>query len=66
MRYEISSKLANVDDLPKTLNSADMETAHRIQTLRQHLREIHEQEKAEEKEASLTTRLARLWKRVEY
>ena len=66
MRYEISSKLADVDDLPKTLNPVDTEAAHRIQTLRQHLREIHEQEKAEEKDASLTTRLAKLWKRIEH
>ena len=34
--------------------------------LREHLREIHEQEKQEVKESTLATRLANLWKRVEY
>jgi hypothetical protein len=66
MRYELSSKLTDIEELPKPDNQADKETAHRIQTLRQHLREIHEQEKKEEKEASLATRLSKLWKRVEY
>ncbi len=66
LRFELSSKLADVNELPKSENQADKETAHRIQTLREHLREIHEQEKSEEKEATLATRLAKLWKRVEY
>lgn len=66
LRFELSSKLESIDEMPKSHNSADRETAHRIQTLRQHLKEIHEQEKKEEKEASLTTRLAKLWKRTEY
>jgi DNA repair exonuclease SbcCD ATPase subunit len=66
LRFELSSKLAAIEEMPKSENNADRETAHRIQTLRQHLREIHEQEKKEEKEASLTTRLAKLWKRTEY
>ena len=67
LRFELSSKLESMDEgMPKSNNTADRETAHRIQTLRQHLREIHEQEKQEEKQASLTTRLAKLWKRTEY
>ncbi|TWT83803.1 Chromosome partition protein Smc [Planctomycetes bacterium CA13] len=66
LRYELSSKLAKVEELPKSDCTADTETAQRIQGLRQHLREIHEQEKAEEKEASIVTRLTKLWKRVEY
>ena len=66
LRFELSSKLADFEELPKTENHGDKETAHRIQTLREHLREIHEQEKKEDKEASLATRLAKLWKRVEY
>lgn len=65
LRYELSSKLSAIEEVPKT-NHADRETSERISTLRQHLREIHAQEKKEEKEASLTTRLAKLWKRVEY
>ena len=66
LRFELSSKLAAIEEMPKVVNQADRETAQRIQTLREHLREIHEQEKQEEREASITTRLAKLWKRVEY
>ncbi|MCG8649063.1 MAG: hypothetical protein MI861_04485, partial [Pirellulales bacterium] len=66
MRFELSNQVADIDQMPKTENSLDKETAHKIRTLREHLREIHEQEKQEAKEASLATRLARLWKRVEY
>lgn len=66
MRFEISSKIKDVEEMPKSENAQDRETAARIQTLRQHLREIHEQEKQEEREAPLTSRLKKLWKRVEY
>jgi pSer/pThr/pTyr-binding forkhead associated (FHA) protein len=66
MRFELSSKLTDVEALPKTQNPVETETANRIQALRAHLREIHEQEKLEEKEAPLTKRLAKLWRRVEY
>ena len=66
LRFELSSKLSAIEELPKPENQADKETTHRIQILREHLREIHEQEKLAEKEAPLTTRLAKLWKRVEY
>ena len=59
-------KLSEIEELPKAENQADKETAHRIQTLREHLREIHEQEKQEERDLPLTARLAKLWKRVEY
>ncbi len=69
MRFELSNQLKEIDEIdeiPKNENQADKETAHRIQTLRQHLREIHEQEKQEERDAPLTARLKKLWKRVEY
>jgi pSer/pThr/pTyr-binding forkhead associated (FHA) protein len=66
MRFELSSKLTDVEALPKTENPVETETSNRIQALRAHLREIHEQEKLEEKEAPLTKRLAKLWRRVEY
>ncbi len=65
LRYELTEKLTAINELPKSENTLDQETAHRIQTLRQHLREIHDQEKQEEREAPLTKRLAKLWKRVE-
>jgi chromosome segregation ATPase len=66
MRYELSSKLAEIEQVPKTKNEADQETGQRIRALREHLREIHEQEKQEFKEPTLATRLSGLWKRVEY
>lgn len=66
MRFELSKKLADVQELPKSASPADAETSHRIQALRDHLREIHELERKEEKEASLTMRLSKLWKRIEH
>ncbi len=66
LRYELSSKLAEIEQVPKASNRADQETGQRIRALREHLREIHEQEKLEVKESTLATRLASLWKRVEY
>jgi hypothetical protein len=66
LRFELSSKLTEIEHLPKDQNLEDKETAHRIRALREHLKEIHEQEKLEEKDAPLTKRLAKLWKRVEY
>ncbi|MGV3482846.1 MAG: FHA domain-containing protein [Planctomycetaceae bacterium] len=65
MRFELSKKLVEVDELPRASSAADVETSHRIRALREHLLEIHEQEKQAEKESSLTTRLAKLWKRTE-
>ena len=68
LRFDVSSKLADIEDLPKQENATDRETATRIHALRQHLREIHEQEKqeaSEVKETSLTNRLAKLWNRVQ-
>ena len=66
MRFELSNKLSDIDEIPKAENQLDTETAFKIRTLREHLREIHEQEKQEAKEATITTRLSKLWKRVEY
>jgi len=65
LRYELTEKLSAIEELPKSENRADQETSQRIQALRQHLREIHDQEKIEEREAPLTKRLARLWKRMD-
>ena len=66
LRYELSSKLTQIEQMPPSENRADQETGQRIRALREHLREIHEQEKDEVKESTLATRLAKLWKRVEY
>ncbi len=66
LRFELSNRLSGIEELPKNENEADRETALRLQTLRQHLREIHEEEKREAKQASLATRVKKLWNRVEY
>ena len=66
LRFELSNRLTGLEELPKAQNDADRETALRLQTLRQHLREIHEEEKREAKQASLATRVKKLWNRVEY
>ena len=66
LRFELSRKVADVESLPKEANDVEIENAGKIRALREHLREIHEREKKEEAEATLTSRLAKLWKRVEY
>ena len=66
LRFELSSKVADVESLPKEANESEIENSGKIQALREHLREIHAQEKRDEVEVSLTSRLAKLWKRVEY
>jgi DNA repair exonuclease SbcCD ATPase subunit len=65
LRFELTAKLSAIEELPKPENNADNETSARINALRQHLREIHEQEKQAEREAPLTRRLVKLWKRVD-
>lgn len=66
LRFELSSKLAAIEEIPKEENMADKEIAFRIRTLRDHLKEIHEQEQADRKEETLATRIGKLWKRMEY
>lgn len=66
MRYDLSNKLAEIEQGPTSGNRSDLETDQRIRALREHLREIHDQEKQEAKEASLATRISNLWKRTEY
>ncbi|WP_153556278.1 FHA domain-containing protein [Roseimaritima sediminicola] len=68
LRFEVSSKLADFESLPKTQTGADKEAATRIHALREHLREIHQQESAADsvrREASLSGRLSRLWNRLQ-
>jgi chromosome segregation ATPase len=66
LRFELSRKVADVESMPKDDRGQDDEASQKIKALRQHLREIHEQEKKDAPETTLTTRLAKLWKRVEY
>jgi pSer/pThr/pTyr-binding forkhead associated (FHA) protein len=41
------------------------ETALKLRALRQHLNEIHEEERAEREERKLSTRISKLWRRLE-
>jgi DNA repair exonuclease SbcCD ATPase subunit len=45
--------------------SAADETTLKLQVLRQHLNQIHEEERAEKEERKLSSRLARLWRRLD-
>lgn len=64
MRFELTKKLAELDSVPVTQNHADLEAASRLKALRDHLRDIHEQEVKERSEATLTSRLSSMWKRL--
>ena len=54
--------------LPPPKTQADCELADRLETLRDHLKEIHEAERREQSqlESVLGVRISRLWKRLEY
>lgn len=47
---------------PAPISAADLTPDERIRALRQHLREVHEQEQEERKRSQLTARLGRIWK----
>lgn len=64
LRSELTSKLASLEELPERAEQPDRELAIRLRTLREHLREIHLQEQRQRPEG-LSSRIARLWKRVE-
>ena len=70
MRFELSRKLNEFESASEQepQNLADKEVALRLQTLRSHLREIHEQEQEEraQKGESLISRISSLWKRMDY
>ena len=69
MRFQLSKQLSEINEteIPKAENNPDREFAVRIQTLREHLREIHEEERDERaaKGESILGRISGLWKRVE-
>lgn len=62
-RHELLNQLSTVGP-HNSENQAETEMACRIRALRQHLREIHEQEQVEKAERSLTSRISNLWHRV--
>ncbi|MDV6028591.1 MAG: FHA domain-containing protein [Phycisphaera sp. RhM] len=66
MRFQLSKQLQEIDGDAATKEHPDREFSYKLQALRQHLREIHEEEKVEreQKGESLLGRISNLWKRV--
>ncbi|MEL6106625.1 MAG: FHA domain-containing protein [Planctomycetota bacterium] len=67
MRFQLSKQLQDIDTIPAPKDQPDKEFAYKLQTLREHLREIHEEEREEreKKGDSLFGRISSLWKRVD-
>lgn len=67
LRFQLSKQLQDLGNTPETKDHPDREFAFKIQTLREHLREIHEEEKTEreQKGGSMFGRISNLWKRVD-
>ncbi|MCA9138375.1 MAG: FHA domain-containing protein [Planctomycetales bacterium] len=67
MRFQLSKQLQDIDSTPAPKDQPDREFAFKLQTLREHLREIHEEEKVqrEQKGETLFGRISNLWKRVD-
>ena len=67
MRFELSKQLQEIGSVPVAKEQPDREFAMKLQTLREHLREIHEEEKDTrgQKGDSLFGRISGLWKRVD-
>lgn len=69
LRCELANKVADLENSPKPVSKAADEAATRLRALRDHLREIHleeqQQEHQSQESATLTSRITRLWKRLE-
>ena len=67
MRFQLSKQLQDIEGVSDAKDQPDREFAYKLQTLREHLREIHEEEKIEreQKGESLFGRISNLWKRVD-
>lgn len=67
MRFQLSKQLQDIGNSPDAKDQPDREFAYKLQTLREHLREIHEEEKVEREQRgeSLFGRISNLWKRVD-
>jgi chromosome segregation ATPase len=67
MRFQLSKQLQDIEDVPDVKDQPDREFAYKLKALREHLREIHEEEKCEreQKGDSLFGRISNLWKRVD-
>lgn len=70
LRFELQRKMTEAESLPQPKDHhPDREFSDRLRTLREHLREIHEEEKHERErqrnDSALSSRIGRLWKRLE-
>jgi len=69
LRFQLSKQLHEIGEVPEAeaKEKPDREFAHKLKTLRDHLREIHEEERVEreQKGESLFGRISSLWKRVD-
>jgi predicted RNase H-like nuclease (RuvC/YqgF family) len=70
LKFELQRKMTEPESLPQPKDHhPDREFSDRLRTLREHLREIHEEEKHEREQqrndSALSSRIARLWKRLE-
>ncbi|MCC9600155.1 FHA domain-containing protein [Stieleria sp. JC731] len=67
IRFQLSKQLEDIGNTPVAKDQPDREFAYKLKTLREHLREIHEEEKSERspKSDSLFGRISNLWKRVD-
>jgi hypothetical protein len=62
LRAEVAAQQAENQTVPP---DARNDIDNRVRVFRQHLREIHEEEKQEHGDRSLSSRIGRLWKRIE-
>ncbi|WP_164101962.1 FHA domain-containing protein [Candidatus Laterigemmans baculatus] len=68
LRSELANKLSALEESPKPLKPAESDAATRLQALREHLREIHNEEQQaspKPRNHGLSGRLSRIWKRLE-
>lgn len=67
LRFQLSKQLQDIGSVPIAKDQPDREFAYKLQTLREHLKEIHEEEKVqrEQKPDSIMGRISSLWKRVD-
>jgi hypothetical protein len=63
-RHELVNQLTHVSTVHQQASPEDKEMACRLRALREHLREIHQQEKSDRTETSFTSRLSNLWHRA--
>ncbi len=68
LRHELQRQLAQSQALPEAKEQPDREFSDRLKALREHLKEIHQEEQVEREQrgSPLASRISRLWKRLEY